>query len=112
MFENLQKEELGYRKEQTKKVYLVLYNLFQFIGFSYILIVMAIRWYRDGPKSIPTTYEAVGNAFKFVQLLQYLEVMHPMFGYTKGSAMVPFMQCTGRAFVLFAMVQINYYNIE
>lgn len=104
MYDQLQKEELGFRKEQFKKVYLILYNLFQFVGFCYILIVMGIRWSRDGPASMPGTYEAVGNAFKFVQLLQYLEVMHPIFGYTKGGALVPFMQVTGRAFILFAMI--------
>lgn len=84
MFNQLQKEELGFRKENLKKVYLILYNLFQLVGFTYILIVMAIRWYRDGPASMPGTYEAVGNAYKFVQLIQYLEVLHPLFGYTKG----------------------------
>lgn len=104
MYEQLQKEELGFKKEQFKKVYLILYNLFQFVGFMYILIVMAIRWSRDGPASMPGTYEVVGNAYKFVQLIQYLEVMHPLFGYTKGGALVPFMQVTGRAFVLFAMI--------
>lgn len=104
MFGQLQKEELGYRKEQLRFVYLVIYNLFQFIGFTYIMVVIGIRYYRDGFSSVAGTYEAVGNAFKFVQLIQYLEVMHPLFGYTKGSPMVPFMQCTGRAFVLFAMI--------
>lgn len=104
MFNQLQKEELGFRKENLKKVYLILYNLFQFVGFMYILIVMGIRWYRDGPASMPGTYEAVGNAYKFVQLIQYLEVMHPLFGYVKGGALFPFMQISGRAFVLFAMI--------
>jgi very-long-chain (3R)-3-hydroxyacyl-CoA dehydratase len=104
LYGNLEKEELGFRKEQGKLVYLILYNLFQFVGFLYILIVISVRYYRDGPGSYKGTYEAVGNAFKFVQLLQYLEVMHPIFGYTKGSWTVPFMQVSGRAFVLFAML--------
>lgn len=50
------------------------------------------------------TYEAVGNSLKFVQLLQFLEVMHPMFGYTRGGVLVPLMQVGGRAFILFLMV--------
>lgn len=104
MYDQLQKQELGFKKEQFKKVYLILYNLFQFVGFTYILVVMGIRYYRDGPASISGTYEAVGNAYKFIQLLQFLEVMHPIFRYTKGGAMVPFMQVTGRAFILFAMI--------
>ncbi|CRL02072.1 CLUMA_CG015096, isoform A [Clunio marinus] len=105
MYDQLQKAELGFRRERFKKVYLVLYNLFQFVGFMYILIVMGIRYYRDGPASMPGTYEAVGNAYKFVQLLQYLEVMHPLFGYTKGGAFFPFVQISGRAFILFAMIE-------
>ncbi|KAG5680151.1 hypothetical protein PVAND_009676 [Polypedilum vanderplanki] len=104
MFDRLQKEELGFRRENFKKVYLILYNLFQFVGFTYILVVMGIRYSRDGVHSIPGTYEAVGNAFKFIQLLQYLEVMHPIFGYTKGGALVPFLQVTGRNFILFIML--------
>lgn len=65
---------------------------------------MGIRYYRDGPDSMVGTFEAVGNAIKFLQILQYLEVMHPMFGYTKGGAFMPFLQISGRNFVLFAMI--------
>lgn len=81
-----------------------MYNLIQFIGFLYIFIVMSIRYYRDGYDSMKGTYETVGNAFKFCQLLQYLEVMHPYFGYTKGSPLMPFLQVTGRNFILFVMI--------
>lgn len=54
--------------------------------------------------SIPFAYITVGNAMKFCQLLQYLEVMHPLFGYTKGSTLFPFLQVTGRNFILFCMI--------
>lgn len=104
MYDRLQKEELGFRPESFKKVYLILYNLFQFVGFTYVLVVMGIRYSRDGVDSMSGTYEAVGNAFKFIQLLQYLEVMHPIFGYVKGGALVPFLQVSGRNFILFAML--------
>lgn len=50
------------------------------------------------------TYAAVGNPFKFIQLLQFLEVMHPLFGYTKSSTLVSFLQVGGRGFVLFLMI--------
>lgn len=103
--DRLQKEELGFRSESFKKVYLIFYNLFQFIGFMYILVVMGIRYSRDNADSMPGTYEAVGNALKFIQLIQYLEVMHPIFGYTKGGALIPFIQVSGRNFVLFAMLE-------
>lgn len=105
LHDRLQKEELGFRSESFKKVYLIFYNLFQFIGFMYILVVMGIRYSRDNADSMPGTYEAVGNALKFIQLIQYLEVMHPIFGYTKGGALIPFIQVSGRNFVLFAMLE-------
>jgi hypothetical protein len=38
------------------------------------------------------TYEAVGHVMKFCLLLQLLEVMHPLFGYTKGGVLMPFVQ--------------------
>lgn len=98
-------EELGYRTSDPKKTYLILYNLFQFIGYLYILIVAFIGCQRDGyEKSFNTVYQTTGNAMKFCQLLQYLEVMHPMFGYTKGSPLFPFLQVTGRNFVLFMII--------
>ncbi|XP_055922148.1 very-long-chain (3R)-3-hydroxyacyl-CoA dehydratase [Eupeodes corollae] len=100
-------EELGYIKESGKKVYMVFYNLCQFVGFTYVLLVMSVLYYRDGPDSMSKIYETVGNPLKFCQLLQYLEVLHPIFGYTKGGPLIPFCQVTGRNFVLFVMLTLE-----
>ena len=51
------------------------------------------------------TYETVGNPMKFIHILQFLEVMHPLFSYTKGNPTVSFLQVCGRAFILFFMVE-------
>lgn len=97
--------ELGYRKMNAKAIYLFIYNLFQFIGYLFIFLVLVISYYRDGFHDVVgKTFRTVGNAMKFCQLLQYLEVMHPIFGYTKGSPLYPFLQVTGRNFVLFCMI--------
>jgi very-long-chain (3R)-3-hydroxyacyl-CoA dehydratase len=106
-----------------KNVYLGIYNLFQFIGFAYVLTVMYIRFYKSGAgvntiflvmklfnlnvalASMEGTYEAVGPAMKFIQLMQFLEVLHPMFGYTKGAVLTPLIQVLGRAIVLFVMIE-------
>ncbi|XP_028049303.1 very-long-chain (3R)-3-hydroxyacyl-CoA dehydratase isoform X2 [Monomorium pharaonis] len=104
MYDKLHKEEFGYRKD-FKKVYLVIYNLCQFVGFIYVLVVMAIRYSRNGQDSMKETYDAVGNPMKFLQLLQFLEVMHPMFGYTKSSVLMSLLQMGGRTFVLFCMIE-------
>lgn len=105
LYDSLQKEERGYRMEDYEKVYLVLYNLMQFVGFLHILIVLAIGYARDGVDSMEKTYENVGVALKFCMLFQWMEVMHPLFGYTKNSVFAPFMQVTGRSLILFAMIE-------
>ncbi|XP_003701348.1 3-hydroxyacyl-CoA dehydratase 2 isoform X1 [Megachile rotundata] len=105
MYDKLHKEEFGYRKENFKKVYLIIYNLCQFVGFIYILTVMGIMYSRDGPASMKETYAAVGNAMKFIQLLQFLEVLHSLFRYTKSNTLMSFIQVGGRAFILFCMIE-------
>ncbi|XP_014284697.1 very-long-chain (3R)-3-hydroxyacyl-CoA dehydratase [Halyomorpha halys] len=105
LFEKLKKDEFGYVKEDFKKVYLVFYNLTQFIFYTYMVVVIGIRWMKEGPDSMPGNYEAVGAVLKFAQLIQYLEVMHPYFGYTKGNPLFPFFQNTGRSIVLFVMIE-------
>ncbi|CAH2243559.1 jg1606 [Pararge aegeria aegeria] len=105
MYNMLQREEIGYSREGFKKVYLTMYNFFQFVGFVMILSVMAVRYSKLEYESVPETYKYVGSAMKFLQLLMYLEVLHPLFGYTKGSMLVPFLQISGRAFILFAMIE-------
>ncbi|XP_055690099.1 very-long-chain (3R)-3-hydroxyacyl-CoA dehydratase 3 [Lutzomyia longipalpis] len=107
VLQRLQTQELGYRKEQGKKVYLALYNLLQFVGFLYIVTVLGLRLARDGHEATHEAYEAVGKAFKFCQLMQFLEVLHPMFGYTKGGVLAPLMQTTGRAVVLFLAIDTD-----
>ncbi|XP_055383922.1 very-long-chain (3R)-3-hydroxyacyl-CoA dehydratase [Condylostylus longicornis] len=103
-YKELQRQEFGYIKEKGKMVYLLFYNFGMFIGYLYIFSVMSILYYRDGINCMPNIYENVGNAYKFVQLMQYLEVLHPIFNYTKGSALIPFLQVTGRNFILFIMI--------
>lgn len=105
MYDRLHQEEMGYRREDYKKVYLVLYNLFQFVGYTYVLSVLGVRYMKHDYDSVVGTYENVGGAMRFLQLLQYLEVMHPLFGYTRGGVLVPFLQVSGRAFVLFVMIE-------
>ncbi|KAG8222180.1 hypothetical protein J437_LFUL001272 [Ladona fulva] len=53
------------------------------------------------------TYEAVGSALKFCQLIQFLEVMHPLFGYTKGGVWTPLVQVGGRGIVLFCLIEME-----
>ncbi|KAG5893047.1 hypothetical protein JTB14_014827 [Gonioctena quinquepunctata] len=101
LYKQLQKEELGYRKEDFKIVYLTFYNLFMYVGFMYITCVLCMMYGKNGLAFFPHTYEIVGPTMCFLQLLQCLEILHPLFGYVKGSMLPPFLQIAGRLFVLF-----------
>lgn len=82
-----------------------MYNLYQFIAYFYIVLVLSITLSRDGFNEVSKiTYKTVGAAMRSSQALQYLEFLHALVGYTKGSALFPFLQVTGRNFVLFAII--------
>lgn len=92
-----------------KTVYLIMYNLYQFIAYFYIVLVLSITLSRDGftREISKTTYKTVGPAMKCNQILQYLEFLNALVGYTKGSPLFPFLQVTGRNFVLFAIIHVE-----
>lgn len=71
--------------EDVIKVYLTLYNLFQLVGYMYVLSVMATRYAKLGYGSVTSTYEHVGKMMKFLQLVQIFDTLHPLFGYTRVS---------------------------
>lgn len=37
--------------------------------------------------------------------MQFLEIFHPLFGYTKGSVIEPFIQVGGRSVILFCLIE-------
>ncbi|CAG7720673.1 unnamed protein product [Allacma fusca] len=104
LYDNLQKDEFGYKIENMRNVYLFLYNFFQFVGFLYIVGVLNIRYMRDGPAVFEGTYELIGHAMRYCQLLQFLEVVHPILGFTKTGVALAAMQVGGRALVLFVLI--------
>lgn len=88
-----------------RTIYLMMYNAYQFVCFLYIFVMLLVMYNRDGYyETIKNTYPVLGVTMKSCQLLQYLEVLHAMVGYTKGSPLFPFMQVTGRNFILFLMI--------
>lgn len=76
-----------------------------YIGYLYICCVLGIRFLKNGVESFPGTYEAVGSAMCFLQLLQYLEVLHNLFGYTSGGVLTALMQMFARSIVLFPLLE-------
>ena len=51
---------------------------------------------KEQEEFIPKAYETLGNIFKFLHLFMFLEVLNPLFGYTKGSVMEATIQVVGR----------------
>ena len=54
---------------------------------------------------LPNAYQSVSNALKFCQLMQILEILHPLFGYTKGSVLEAVIQVGGRFIILFGLIE-------
>lgn len=52
LLDSLKQEEMGYKIESLRNVYLFCYNLFQFVMNLFIIGVMSVRWMRDGPGEI------------------------------------------------------------
>lgn len=76
-----------------------------YIGYLYVCCVLGVRFLKSGIDSFPGTYEAVGSVMCFLQLLQFLEVLHPLFGYTKSNVFTASMQFFGRVLVLFPLIE-------
>lgn len=101
----VQQQELGYSRMDRRTIYLFLYNLYQFVAFLYVVVVLSIEWNRDGlVLAGQNAFQTVGMCIKSSQLMQYFEVFHVLVGYTKGSPLFPFIQVTGRNFILFAFI--------
>lgn len=75
-----------------------------FVGYLYVCFVMGIRYLRDGTDFIPNTYDTVGGAMRLVQLTQFMEILHAVFGYTKSNALATFLQVGGRNAILFGLI--------
>lgn len=99
-------KQIGQNFFSSGRCYLFVYNLFMFCGFLYALIVMSLKYSADQEGFPAECWETVGNIFKFLHLLMFLEVhisckhisynttskvhslcqvLNPLFGYTKGS---------------------------
>lgn len=104
LYDKLQKEEMGYKKEDLLRVYLVLYNFTCFCGFLYIVSVLGVLVLKEGTTTLTGVYEAVGDAMQILVAIQNLEFIHATLGFTRGNLLATCMQLFGRNFILFALV--------
>ncbi|KAL5004463.1 hypothetical protein ScPMuIL_017919 [Solemya velum] len=86
------------------KLYLFLYNLFQFVGYGFIFFTLMSRLLKNSEEAVLTGMEAVGTPVMVCQVVAVLEVIHSMAGLVKTGIISPFMQCAGRNFVLFILI--------
>lgn len=76
-----------------------------FTGFLMAFAIINIQYAKQGEEFVPKTFKFVGNILKMLHLLMVLEILHPMFGYTKGSVKEASLQVGMRNFILFAMIE-------
>jgi len=84
--------------------YLFLYNLFQFVGYTYIFSVLSYRYFKDGEAALEEAVEIAGSQMIACQIVAVLEAIHPMIGLVKSSFVASLAQVYGRNFVLFCLV--------
>lgn len=93
--------------EEFKKVYMLLYNVFMFVGFLYIASVLGVKYLKDGADFYPKTYDTISGTVNILQFAQFLEVLHCTVGYTKGNWFTAFTQIFGRNFLLLSCYKLE-----
>ncbi|XP_037082482.1 very-long-chain (3R)-3-hydroxyacyl-CoA dehydratase-like [Pollicipes pollicipes] len=93
------------RLENFRESYLMMYNLWQLLGFTVILGKLGFRYYLEGQDSLTRAYDTAGLNMKLAQGLQVLEILHPLLGMTRGGVLEPLMQVSGRNLMLFIVLE-------
>ncbi|XP_029698226.1 very-long-chain (3R)-3-hydroxyacyl-CoA dehydratase isoform X2 [Takifugu rubripes] len=84
-----------------KTVFLFVYNLLQFVGFSWIFVNMSVRLIRFGEDSLYDTFHTTSDVMFFCQILASVEVLNAAFGIVRTSVVPTLIQVVGRNFILF-----------
>uniref|UniRef100_A0A3B3YQC4 Very-long-chain (3R)-3-hydroxyacyl-CoA dehydratase n=1 Tax=Poecilia mexicana TaxID=48701 RepID=A0A3B3YQC4_9TELE len=86
-----------------KKGYLFMYNLVQFLGFSWIFINMTVRLFILGQDSFYDTFHTTADMMYFCQMMAVLEVANPLLGLVKTGFFPAMIQVAGRNVILFVV---------
>ncbi|XP_056134559.1 very-long-chain (3R)-3-hydroxyacyl-CoA dehydratase-like isoform X2 [Lampris incognitus] len=86
-----------------KKGYLFMYNLVQFLGFSWIFVNMTVRLFILGQDSFYDTFNTTADMMYFCQMLALVEVINPLLGLVKTGFFPPMIQVAGRNVLLFVI---------
>lgn len=86
-----------------KKGYLFMYNLVQFLGFSWIFVNMTVRLFILGQDSFYDTFHTTADMMYFCQMMAVLEVINPLLGLVRTGVYPAMIQVTGRNVILFVI---------
>lgn len=84
-----------------KTGFLLIYNLVQFLGFSWIFVNMMVRVFIIGQDSLYDTFHSMADMMFFCQILASVEVLNAAFGVVKTGVVPTLIQVVGRNFILF-----------
>ncbi|KAK3097558.1 hypothetical protein FSP39_010781 [Pinctada imbricata] len=96
--------EMEEKLPDFKTVYLFVYNMFQFVGFSFIVLLLLLRLYKDGKEAFSQSMTTVGTQLMVCQTMAVMEIIHPILGLIKSSAIPPLIQVLGRSIILFVII--------
>ncbi|KAI0232662.1 Very-long-chain (3R)-3-hydroxyacyl-CoA dehydratase [Lamellibrachia satsuma] len=85
-------------------VYMVLFNLFQTVGFTYIIVVLLFKLLQHGKASKTEAFASVGPQMACVLSMAVMEVVHPIFGWVRSSVVTTAMQVFGRGLIFFVLI--------
>ncbi|XP_059159418.1 very-long-chain (3R)-3-hydroxyacyl-CoA dehydratase 3-like [Physella acuta] len=91
-------------KPTPSQTYLFLYNLFQFVGYTYIFITLMYNYVRYGESARQAAFEGVGTQMMTCQALATLEIFHSLLGLVKSNVLMALVQVLGRNFILFILI--------
>ncbi|KAJ0056790.1 hypothetical protein NL108_017700 [Boleophthalmus pectinirostris] len=87
----------------VKRGYLFMYNLVQFLGFSWIFVNMTVRLCILGQDSFYDTFHTTADMMYFCQMMAVLEIINPLLGLVRTGFIPALMQVTGRNVILFVI---------
>ncbi|XP_028679129.1 very-long-chain (3R)-3-hydroxyacyl-CoA dehydratase [Erpetoichthys calabaricus] len=86
-----------------KRGYLFMYNLVQFLGFSWIFVNMTVRLFILGQDSFYDTFHTMADMMYFCQILAAAEIVHASIGLVKTVLIPTVIQVLGRNVILFVI---------
>uniref|UniRef100_A0AAV2LTV8 Very-long-chain (3R)-3-hydroxyacyl-CoA dehydratase n=1 Tax=Knipowitschia caucasica TaxID=637954 RepID=A0AAV2LTV8_KNICA len=87
----------------VKRGYLFMYNLVQFLGFSWIFVNMSVRLFILGQDSFYDTFHSTADMMYFCQMMAVLEVLNPLLGLVRTGFIPALLQVSGRNMILFVV---------